>query len=244
MADTGIATRLRAAGLAVREVHGWKTRGRNFAGVAPSFNPKGGVNHHTAGANPTAGVAPSLGTIINGRVSGPDPLPGPLANVYMDFEGTVFVVAAGVANHAGPPDGGVCRGMLGNSHAWGLEIEHPGESPLDDRRVHLATRVWAALLLGKGLPASQVVQHWEWAPSRKKDVATNIHPGEDPTQAGFRRMIAAELRNLTKVTVWTVSSLNKDRQRVEKNVRKPGSWLDNHPGALQRGKVVIRPKRD
>ena len=87
--DTGIADRLRAKGLNVVEVNGWRTRG------AEGFNPRGSVDHHTAG--PRKGNAPSLGVCINGRAD----LPGPLCNVLVGRDGTCYVVAAGRANHAG-----------------------------------------------------------------------------------------------------------------------------------------------
>ena len=108
MPDVKIATRLRAAGLTVREVAGWKTRGRDFAGVSPPFAPKGCVNHHTAGPPKVSGsLTPSLRIVIEGRSD----LPGPLCNVYLGYDNVAYVVAAGVANHAGLPDGGSCRGM-------------------------------------------------------------------------------------------------------------------------------------
>jgi hypothetical protein len=167
--DTGLADRLRAAALpAVRECDGWKSRGNSSGG---NFYPKGMVVHHTAGAPPSAGKAPSLGIIINGR---PD-LPGPLANIYMDYEGTVYVVAAGAANHAGTPDGGSYKGMTGNSSAWGFEIEHPGTYALDDDRAEIAAAAVAAVIRGKA-GASMCPYHKEWAPSRKIDLATSPGP--------------------------------------------------------------------
>lgn len=68
MRDTGIADRLRDEGLHVVEVAGWQTRGNS------SFNPRGSVDHHTAG--PRSGNAPSLGICINGSTGrGPRQLP-------------------------------------------------------------------------------------------------------------------------------------------------------------------------
>lgn len=239
MADTGIATRLRAAGLSVRETTGWKTRGRDFAGTSPTFNPKGGVNHHTAGHPTKANPVPSLGIVIHGR---PD-LSGPLANVLLGFDGVFYVIAAGVANHAGLPDGGSCRGMTGNSSAYGMEIEHDGVHPLPAEMVKLAARGWAAILRGTGIPASQVVQHHEWAPSRKIDLATNMHPGTTPTAGDFRGAIAHQMKALEKVTRWTVSFKNAKGDRVEATIAHPDAWAKQHPGAYQRGKVFFTPKR-
>ena len=240
MPDTGIATRLRAAGLTVREVAGWKTRGRDFAGVSPAFNPKGSVNHHTAGPPKSAGaLTPSLRIVTEGRSD----LPGPLCNVYLGFDNVAYVVAAGVANHAGLPDGGSCRGMTGNSQAYGLEVEHPGTSPLGTVRVALAARIHAALLWHQGILPSQVVQHWEWAPSRKVDLGTNMHPDTQPTAGEFRGMVARELKKLETVTAWRLSYLNGKRERVPGRTKDIAAWVKAHPGAFQRGKVHFEPDR-
>lgn len=214
MADTGIADRLRAEGLTVREVPGWKTRGRDFAGVASAFNPKGSVNHHTAGPPDAPGRrTPSLGIVVQGRSD----LPGPLCHVYLGYDDVVYVVAAGVANHAGLPDAGTLRGMTGNSTAYGLEIEHPGTFPLPKARAQIAAKIHAALLRGRGLPASQVVQHWEWAPSRKIDLATNMHGGSSPapTAIGFRALVAVELEPPAR---WQVRLVDNKGSTVDKSL--------------------------
>lgn len=177
--DTGIADRLRKAGLRVKECDGWKNRG-NSSGS--NFHPKGLVVHHTAGPGPSAGVSPSLGICINGRSD----LPGPLCNIYMDFDGVVYAVAAGSANHAGTPDGGSWKGMTGNSTAWGFEIEHPGTYPLEEERAAIAAAAVAAMIRGT-CDHTMVPYHKEWAPSRKIDLATSPSPGN------FRSMVAEYL---------------------------------------------------
>jgi len=179
--DTGLANRLRDAGLAVREVDGWKSRGNSSGG---NFYPAGMVVHHTAGPGPSAGKAPSLETIIYGRSD----LPGPLANIYMDFELTVYVVAAGAANHAGTPDGGSYKGMTGNSSAWGFEIEHPGTYALPADAAEVAAQATAAVIRGK-CGAGMCPYHKEWAPSRKIDLATS------PGAAQFREKITYYINN-------------------------------------------------
>jgi hypothetical protein len=162
MRDTGIADRLRAAGLPVVECDGWQTRGSD------SFSPAGSVNHHTAG--PASGSTPSLGTVINGR---PD-LSGPLANVLQsrepDGNDIAYVVAAGRANHAG--EGG-WRGLSGNSSVYGLEIEHTGTEPLPEHRQRRAAAIHAAMFGGD---PGMVCQHREWAPERKPDAAEGVDP--------------------------------------------------------------------
>jgi len=241
MPDLGIATRLRAADLDVREVKGWEKRGRDFAGASPAFKPIGGVNHHTAGQPSKANPTPSLGIIIAGR---PD-LNGPLANFYLGFDRIFYVVAAGVANHAGLPDGGSIKGMTGNSTAYGLEIEHNGISAMPKDMIELAARGWAAVLRGTGIAPTQIVQHREWAPSRKNDAATQFRNTSPPSPSAneFRHMIAAELKKLNMVKRWTVSFKNQKGDRIESTTGDPEAWAKQHPGAYQRGKVTVTPKR-
>lgn len=157
--DTGIASRLRARGLKVVEVDGWPTRGSD------SFAPRGSVNHHTAGG--ANGNAPSLGVCINGRAD----LAGPLCNAFQARDNTIFVVAAGRANHAGQ---GTWRGLTGNSSVFGLEIENVGTNaePWRPDQLETAALVHAAFLDGVDPTLRvEVCQHKEWAtpPGRKVD---------------------------------------------------------------------------
>jgi hypothetical protein len=157
MRDTGIADRLRAAGLAVVECDGWQSRGSD------SFDPRGSVDHHTAG--PATGDAPSLNTCIHGR---PD-LDGPLCNVLIGrgAANTCYVVAAGRANHAGS---GGWHGLTGNSSVYGIERENVGTNaePWRPDQTDAAARAHAALIRGRA-GADMVPRHAEWAPGRKVD---------------------------------------------------------------------------
>jgi len=166
--DTGIANRLRNAGLTVVECSGWQSRGSS------SLNARGSVNHHTAG--PASGATPSLNTCINGR---PD-LAGPLCNVFQsrepDGRDKAYVVAAGTANHAGS---GGWKGLSGNSSVYGLEIEHTGTSPLSEGRQRIAAAIHAAMFSGD---VGYVCQHYEWT-TRKIDAATNVSGN------GFRQYV-------------------------------------------------------
>jgi hypothetical protein len=154
--DLGIADRLRAAGLNVVEVAGWQTRGSD------SFNPRGSVDHHTAG--PRNGNAPSLNICVNGRTG----LPGPLCNVLVGRDNTCYVVAAGKANHAGL---GGWRGLVGNSSVFGVERENvgTGAEPWRPDQTETAAKVHAALISVHGANPELVCEHKEWAPRRKID---------------------------------------------------------------------------
>jgi hypothetical protein len=152
--DTDLANRLRAMHLNVVEVDGWQSRGSS------DFNPRGSVNHHTAG--PASGNIPSLDTLIYGR---PD-LSGPLCNTALARNCDVYLIAAGRANHAG--EGG-WHGLSGNSSVYGLECENVGTSaePWRPDQIDAMARVHAAMLRGRA-DASMNCQHREWT-SRKPD---------------------------------------------------------------------------
>jgi len=154
--DTGIAARLRAKGLKVVEVAGWQTRGSD------SFNPRGSVDHHTAG--PRSGNVPSLNVCINGRTG----LPGPLCNVLVARDNTCYVIAAGRANHAGIGGWG---GLTGNSSVFGVERENVGNGsePWTLEQYDVAAKVHAALISVHGGRFDLVCEHKEWAPRRKID---------------------------------------------------------------------------
>lgn len=124
-----LADEFRAAGLTVVEVEGWKNRGRPAS--TGHFNPRAGVTTHHTGArssatNPRAG----LSMLVSGR---PD-LPGPLCQWATAYDGTVIVVAAGRANHAGrvgrSGTAGMPLGADGNALALGNEVITDGTQPL------------------------------------------------------------------------------------------------------------------
>lgn len=109
---TWLADAARLTGYPVVEVDGWRTRGHGGFRVI-----EGVVGHHTADG---PGEYPSLGVVRNGRAD----LLGPLANYGLGRSGTVYVVAAGVAWHAGASAwGGFCDL---NDEFLGIEAESKG----------------------------------------------------------------------------------------------------------------------
>jgi len=180
------ASILRAAGLPVREVSGWRRRGR-----PPSTNPRdpaypaatrfAGIGlHHTAGHD-------DLDVVVNGRPG----LPGPLANLYVARDGKVYVVAAGRANHLGAgavevyrrtlrdlaplgdaADVGLDDSTVGNGVYVGIEVENfgtPGD-PYPRAQIDSLQRTCAALCEEMGWTANRCVQHREWT-RRKVDMS-------------------------------------------------------------------------
>ncbi|CAB4201948.1 Peptidoglycan binding-like [uncultured Caudovirales phage] len=176
--DTGIADRLRAAGLVVVEIAGWQTRG-----VGGAFEPIGSLDHHTAGA--ATGNAPSLGVCINGRAG----LPGPLANVLVGRDGTHYVIAAGRCNHAGA--GRWLSITSGNGQMYSVERENvgTGAEPWTVEQTLRAGQCHAALLGARG-NADNVCRHAEYAtPKGRKTDTANIN-GNDLRQI-VRAILAA-----------------------------------------------------
>ena len=146
-----LADVLRAVGLKVAEVDGWKTRGHGELGTVRMV-----MLHHTAG--PKTGNMPSLTIVTKGR---PD-LAGPLCNVALGRDGTCYVVAAGIAYHAGP---GAWQGITaGNSSSIGVEAENTGVGePWPEVQVDAYARLCAAVLAHVGALPIMAVAHREWA---------------------------------------------------------------------------------
>lgn len=156
---TDWANVLRSAGLRVVEVDGWQTRGHGGMGLI-----KGVMWHHTVGSK--NGTMPSLSVLINGR---PD-LRGPLCNMGLGRDGTWYMVAAGLAYHAGP---GNWYGVTnGNANMIGIEAENTGYPT--DPWPEIQLRSWrlgsAALARDAGFPASMVCGHKEYALPRGRKI--------------------------------------------------------------------------
>lgn len=159
---TNLAGILRGAGLKVVEVPGWKTRGHGqMAGV------RGVLWHHTATSARAAGDYPSQNIVTNGRSD----LPGPLANLGLGRSGTWYVIAAGLAYHAGTGSHPAVGTNNGNHYLIGIEAEHPGTPghPWPAAQIDSYRRGTAALLKAFGLGSDRLIGHREWAPNRKID---------------------------------------------------------------------------
>ncbi len=140
---------------------GWESRGR-----PGSFEPKGLVAHHTADRAYGSDYA-ILSAIRDGIDQGGSWLPGPLAQFGLGRSGTVYVVAAGKANHAGPGSWGR---LSGNGSVWGIEAANDGIGerwPAKQVAAYLA--LIAALARATGFGAADVCRHAEWSSAGKID---------------------------------------------------------------------------
>lgn len=175
---TNLADVARSAGLAVHEVPGWKTRSTATTGMSTI---KAIMLHHTAG--PRTGNYPSLGTVRDGR---PD-VPGPLAQLGLARDGSVYVIAAGRANHSGKGSGFGLPTNDAARYVIGIEAESTGVGgDWTAAQLDAYPRLVAALCQAYDVPVNRVIGHKEWAPKRKID--PQGWPGD---VEGFRRSVAA-----------------------------------------------------
>jgi peptidoglycan hydrolase-like protein with peptidoglycan-binding domain len=154
---------LSRAGLKVAPAAGWESRGYHDRDVGKTL---GVLCHHT-GSPPSSRRSnmPSLDTLIKGRPG----LPGPLAQLGLGRDGTYYIVAAGLCNHAG--DGHWRSIKNGNSNFIGIEAENTGalDDPWPAAQVDAYHQGVAAILKHVGLDAQCCAGHKEWAPGRKID---------------------------------------------------------------------------
>lgn len=141
-----LADAARMTGYPVVEEAGWRSRGRYGFRVV-----EGVVGHHTAG--PATGEYPCRSIILNGR-SG---LPGPLANFGLGRSGTIYVVAAGVANHAG--DSAYAGFTDLNDEFLGIEAEDDGDGNWTSEQIDCYPRLVAACLYYMKRPATRYGGH-------------------------------------------------------------------------------------
>lgn len=138
----------RLTGYPVSEVSGWKSRGHG--GMS---SVEGVVCHHTAG--PKTGEIPSLAVMRDGR---PD-LAGPLCNLALGRSGTVYVMAAGLAWHAGASTWAGFSDL--NYRFLGIEAEDDGDGVWTAEQLDCYPRLVAALLYYMRRDASRVCAHRE-----------------------------------------------------------------------------------
>ncbi|MGQ0465390.1 MAG: N-acetylmuramoyl-L-alanine amidase [Sporichthyaceae bacterium] len=177
-----LADRLREDGfIPVVEHDGWKKRTR-----PGEFRPVGVLLHHAAGAKASdANPAPSMNTVINGR-GGDQPLPGPLYNVLIDYQGNCHVIAAGRTNNAGTAKAsGPAPAGDGNAIYVGISMDYDGKQKPSKLQYANAINVAAAVLSKLGQPASWCRCH------KETSIRGKIDPANTWTPAQWRSMVKA-----------------------------------------------------
>lgn len=209
---TWLADECRAAGLIVVEVPGWQQRG-------PDLGQVGAVlAHHTATSKQTAD-----GTVDRLLRDGRPGLRGPLAQVGLDRQGRVRLIAAGRANHAGA---GSWRGVTGNGRAVGVEAYNDGRG---EPWPPVQLRAWdvlnGVLLRRLGLPADRLCGHREWAPSRKTDPQ-----GLDMQQMRARAAVLLAGDDMTPEQAQQLTDIHRVAGGLD--------WITNPPGGEGQGELL------
>lgn len=182
---TWLADACRETGYPTVELPGWQSRGHG-----PMTAGHGVVGHWTAGPprSATSSNTPSLAVVRDGRPG----LSGPLCNVYTAFDGTLYVVAAGKAYHAG------VSSWRGESDLNGLyagnEVESPGNFDYTAAQLDVTPRLHAALLRRMARGSEYSTAHFEVADpdGRKQD-------GPARNMAAFRSLVGRYLANPTTI---------------------------------------------
>lgn len=167
---TGLAQWLRAAGLAVIEYDGWQTRARGSGGYsAPA--PLCVMWHHTASNPSSDGQQDASYCAVQAEDA-------PLANLYIQRNGTVWVLAAGATNTNGKGKslrfsrGTVPQDSM-NSYAVGIEVANNGVGEQWPKaQVDAFFAVSNVVNKNVGNRPDDIATHWEYAPDRKIDPAT------------------------------------------------------------------------
>jgi len=147
------------AGVKYKKVSGWSSRGHGTMGSIQSV-----IVHHTAG--PKSGNSPSLNVVAYGRPG----LSGPLAQLFLARDGTVYLVAAGISYHAGR----VSSNRYANSHAIGIEAEATGLDSWPAHQINEYAKLCKALCKEFGLSVSRVQGHKEVAVPRGRKPDPNF----------------------------------------------------------------------
>lgn len=169
---------LRKAGLTVVEIDDWETRGRPAS--TGGFAPVGVLNHHTGSRDVVGDDADDLTYAKWLFTQGRDDLPAPLCHLAISCEGTVYLGAAGRANHAGEAksSGSIAAGD-GNTLYVGIEWMLSGTQPIPAEMYETGVKTNAVLLDILGSSEQAASCHYQTSTTGKWDIG-------DPNGVLFR----------------------------------------------------------
>lgn len=219
-----LADACRKSGLPVVEVDGWRTRGHGELFAVNSV-----ICHHTATSKAAAGNYPSLAIVRDGRSD----LPGPLSQLGLGRDGTVYVIAAGVAYHAGL----TFFPRQDNWHAIGIEAEHDGVSAWPPVQHSAYVRLVAALAEHYGVPLSNVQGHKEIA----KPLGRKIDPNFDMTD--FRARVKRVGRSDVRADLNAAMASVKDAAAKVAGRPRMRFQLERARKALSKARQINRGKK-
>lgn len=229
-----MADEFRAAGLKVVEVQGWKRRGRPAS--TGHFDPKGANTvHHTGSTSSAANPAPGLSVLISGRSD----LPGPLCHYAVAYDGTVYVIAAGRANHAGRVGKtgvpGMPYGGDGNANALGNEVMTNGTQTMPKAQQEAIALTSAVVLLHWSRDQSWVHRHQDISATGKWDLGQWTTSALRSKVADAIRKIKtpATLPNRVKKARAELKTEIKRIRKARKVARKKGENTKRYTGAIK-----------
>jgi hypothetical protein len=162
----------------VFELAGWQTRGHG-----PFRALEVVVGHHTGTADSAPGDYPTLRIVRDGRSD----LAGPLCNYGLGRSGSIYIVAAGVAWHAGAS---AYQGMVDlNDEALGIEAESAGGGRWTPDQLVVYPRLVRSILDYIRRPMTRYASHRTVAtPAGRKDDPRGIEDVWMQQQAGAVRL--------------------------------------------------------
>lgn len=191
---------LRAAGLDVVVVKGWRFRGRPLR--TGGFDPYGVLNHHTGASARGWSWARELAYAKWMFLVGRKDLPAPLVQIALGRSGRVYLGASGRANHAGEAkSSGTVAAGDGNRLYMGIEWMLSGSETIPDHMMKAGITLNAVLtekatMGGKGTSVETISCHYQTSVTGKWDIGDPngiLVRGKRVLDVGkFRRNVAAE----------------------------------------------------
>lgn len=221
---------LRAAGLTVIEIPGWRTRGSADWGPV-----EGIICHHTGGAR-TSSDAGEIDVLLHGSATAPPPI----AQLYLSRAGRWAVVASGLCYHSLDGWGGPCRG-LGNPRLLGIEAQHSGGTePWAPVQYRSYVRGVGALCHALSVRPARVAGHKEHQPGDKSDPTFDMRP--------FRTAVAELVARPAALTqeddVQLSDVIYKDANGKVRNVKDIAGSVDVRTGRTESAVATLTKKVD
>lgn len=203
---TGLARVARTTGFPVVEIPGWEKRGHGSFASCQSI-----ICHHTAGS--AKGNYPSLDVVAYGRTG----LAGPLSQFGLGRDGTIYVIAAGWAAHAGK-DSLVRPAHARNLYSIGIEAENTGlGEPWPAVQMESYVRLVRALIDEFGLDVSRVYGHKEVAYTESGRLGRK----PDPAGINMDTFRAAVKRGTWSATIKPAAPDNTSRPSITTPAPEP-----------------------
>lgn len=162
---TDLAGLVRSLGITTIEESGWQTRARSSGGY-DSGRPDHVMVHHTA-SNPATDGQSDVDYMCHHSKN------KPIANLYLNRSGKVWIMAGGATNTNGKgtcPHCGTTDNM--NARAIGIEAANNGVGePWPTIQQDVYNKLVGGLCGHYTIPNAAVIAHFEYAPDRKIDPA-------------------------------------------------------------------------